>query len=325
MKKKTLKILLVIVLMMSIVLCLTACGDDNDDDRDTSNKKSSSSEDSSIGNEEILTEAEIASKKTKVALAEEILTTALKSAQMDYMMSDEYIAGKSFGDYLTYERLEDLIDEGDYELIDDKNNYKDNQKVEGLDLYMEEDDNEENVYHFVISASGNIGAKVDSICLVDKNGKDIDLDKSSTSSLNKELEDLNVKTFNQIFTDYEGKILGSEVSELLDKIISNNTANKNNDDKLIDVIYMETRDVSELSGSKDLTSDEEEIVRECGMSLDPVNKYYIEVDDDDLNNDVLQELQTSKIPARHYFQVACHKDDDDGLIDCVVISYDVEE
>lgn len=192
MKKKILTILLVVVLMMSMVFCLTACGDDDDDDRDTSDKKSSSSDiqdkvkDNSIGNGEILTEAEIASKKTKVALAEEILTTALKSAQMDYMMSDEYIAGKSFGDYLTYERLEDLIDEGDYELCDDRyNNYSDNQKVDGKDIYMEEDDNEENVYHFVISASGNIGAKVDSICLVDKNGKDIDLDKSSTSSTSK--------------------------------------------------------------------------------------------------------------------------------------------
>lgn len=157
-----------------------------------------------------------------------------------------------------------------------------------------------------------------------------------------QLDAVEKQTFNSSFTQYEGKVLGSAVSELMNVCISNATKNSEADDRLPDVIYLETRSgntaVSEkvddkttynegtelmtASGNKSKMGD---IVSSVGLkdgtpAIDTQGSFAIQVDS--TNNHINQMGQLRKqMSSKHYYQVACHTDEVTGLIDCVVIKY----
>ena len=52
--------------------------------------------------------------------------------------------------------------------------------------------------------------------------------------------------FNELFSKYKGDLLGEYVVELLDKVIINAQDNKNNEDKLLDIVYFD-KDGSQIT------------------------------------------------------------------------------
>ena len=48
-----------------------------------------------------------------------------------------------------------------------------------------------------------------------------------------QLEELEISEFNSPFMDYEGRVMGSNVVALLDKVVSNINVNKDADDSLL--------------------------------------------------------------------------------------------
>lgn len=158
-----------------------------------------------------------------------------------------------------------------------------------------------------------------------------------------QLDAVEKQTFNSTFTQYEGRVLGSSASELLNACISNATKNSEADDRLPDVIYLETRTSKTVHGkvtgsgkvpfnySTNLKSASgtdikiEDIVSSVGFKNDPDDIYKdgsfaIKVDSAGTSINEMGQLRNQMSP-KHYYQVACHTDEKTGLIDCILIKY----
>ena len=117
---------------------------------------------------------------------------------------------------------------------------------------------------------------------------------SSTSSL----DELEVSQYNQQFTNYRGKQLGSGVISLLDKVIANAVANKESDDRLPDVHV--------IGGTTNTYS--ANVISAAGS-------------DNTLNVDALGRIR-NRIAERHYYYVRMDTDATSGLIRDIRIYYD---
>lgn len=158
-----------------------------------------------------------------------------------------------------------------------------------------------------------------------------------------QLDAVEKQTFNSTFTQYEGRVLGSSASELLNACISNATKNSEADDRLPDVIYLETRagnsnvkgkitaaeiiayatntELNSASGTKNKMGD---IVKSVGLentpAVDTTGSFAIQVDSTKNHINEMGQLRSQMSP-KHYYQVKCHTDEKTGLIDCILIKY----
>ena len=120
------------------------------------------------------------------------------------------------------------------------------------------------------------------------------------------LDELEVRNFNSEFTNYSGKVIGTGVTALLDKVISNATLNKDAADRLPNIIYNFNVDktnttTTELVSSADANNANGANV--AGISADV----------------------RAKIAARHYYWVDYAYDDTTGLIKAIIIVYNEEQ
>lgn len=163
--------------------------------------------------------------------------------------------------------------------------------------------------------------------------------KSATSD--NALSDVEKQNFNGPFQDYEGSKMGSIVVNLIDKLVSNITQNKEADDRLPDIVYIDSR-VSDSAdeaykpaafgvskATKDSTLDGlakdsggltiGDKAAEVGLEITS-NTFMIVSKSGSTGNTEIGKLRT-KIANRHYYQVAMTISPDTGLIDCIFIKY----
>lgn len=143
---------------------------------------------------------------------------------------------------------------------------------------------------------------------------------SDTSSL----DELEVSQFNQVFTNYRGKKLGSVVVDLLDKVVSNAVTNAESDERLPDVIYLETRTTgglyqTNMTNSLTLTANQTDAANSEGFTAGNLG-FYIQSDSSNTNVDLIGSMR-SKMASKHYYQVGFHMDNTSGLIDYIIIQY----
>ena len=155
----------------------------------------------------------------------------------------------------------------------------------------------------------------------------------------KALDDLEIQQFNQQFTSYRGQVIGSGVVTLLDKMISNATANKEADERLPNILYFDDRGTKgsfplksdNVSGSTTKTSIQatksnydanyqNAAATLVGYGNKEVLQFAIFSDSGNQNITALSSLR-SKIAEKHYYKVEFVNDDNTGLIECVVIAY----
>ena len=106
------------------------------------------------------------------------------------------------------------------------------------------------------------------------------------------LDELEISQFNQQYTTYRGRIMGSTVVDLLDKLVAGGTTNKGASDRLPDIVYQ--------------------------LSSGAVNTISSTAEDSNISG--MSELRSS-IVERHYYYVDFVNDDNSGLIKAVVIVY----
>lgn len=112
------------------------------------------------------------------------------------------------------------------------------------------------------------------------------------------LDELEVRNFNSEFTNYSGRLIGSQVTALLDKVISNATHNAGAADRLPNIYY----NFSITGGS--------------------TNTLVSSGNENGANVNLISANIRNKISDRHYYWVEYTYDDSTGLIKGIVIVYD---
>ena len=146
------------------------------------------------------------------------------------------------------------------------------------------------------------------------------------------LDELEISQFNQLFTTYDGKLMGNNVTSLMDKLVSNASTNKDSDDSLPDLIYIETRTgTSALTTANGATG-----VKVTGATAIPGNDPVLQkitdagftgtptfqiASDSAATNVAGFSAFRSKLSPRHYYQVGHIVDDDTGLVSHIIVKY----
>jgi hypothetical protein len=113
-----------------------------------------------------------------------------------------------------------------------------------------------------------------------------------------QLSSVEKDTFNQTFTMYEGKQIGSDVKSLLSNVISNAGTNKDSAERLPDILYVD-------NGTGPTVNDDlANIVSKVG----------------DTKVNEISSLR-SKIASSHYYTVDFTMDDQTGLVSLITITY----
>ena len=107
-----------------------------------------------------------------------------------------------------------------------------------------------------------------------------------------QLDELEVSQFNQVFTNYRGRVLGSGVIDLLDKTIANTLVCKDSEEKLPDIVYM--------------------------LQNDDTNAQIIETTTMDIKTEEISNLRRNII-EKHYYTVDFVTNEDTGLINGIII------
>lgn len=152
--------------------------------------------------------------------------------------------------------------------------------------------------------------------------------KSATNT--DQLSQLEVSQFNDIYTTYNGPQLGSMVASLLDKVITNASDNKEADERLIDIVYVDTSARSAKvtamalctgSPTADDTQAQNDALALAGVANGSGNVISrISSNSTDQNINALGRLR-SNMAQKHYYKVTCHVSETTGLVDCIVINY----
>jgi hypothetical protein len=120
------------------------------------------------------------------------------------------------------------------------------------------------------------------------------------------LTDLEVQQFNEKFQTYEGKIIGSNLKTLLDKVITNAVECADDADKLPDIVYLDPNKKGP--------------VFTIGSSSQDDSGITIVSDVTNTNRENISTLR-SKISSSHYYQVDFSTSNDTGLINLITITY----
>lgn len=144
---------------------------------------------------------------------------------------------------------------------------------------------------------------------------------SSTSSL----DELEVSQFNQQFTNYRGKQLGSGVVDLLDKVVANASAHSDSDERLPDMIYIDTRASgtakNAVTGANaTLSSDAANAVNLAGFSATGATQWMVVSTSQTPNISAIGAMRRI-MAEKHYYQVEFVNNDTTGLIEFILIKY----
>ncbi|MBR1539613.1 MAG: hypothetical protein IJ629_00230 [Clostridia bacterium] len=145
---------------------------------------------------------------------------------------------------------------------------------------------------------------------------------SSTSSL----DELEVSQFNQAFTNYRGKQLGSGVIDLLDKVVANASANKDSDERLPDVVYIDTRTggaakgKNTVSGSADCDNPAKNAINAAGFTASGATQWMVKSDSTTPNITAIGAMRRI-MAEKHYYQVEFVNNDATGLIEYILVKY----
>lgn len=144
---------------------------------------------------------------------------------------------------------------------------------------------------------------------------------SSTSSL----DELEVSQFNQQFTNYRGKQLGSGVVDLLDKVVANASANKDSDERLPDIIYLDNRPSgtakNAITGADNsLSTDAKNAVNLAGFKGNAVANWSVTSSSNNPNIATIGAMRRL-MAEKHYYQVEFVNNDTTGLIEYILIQY----
>ena len=145
---------------------------------------------------------------------------------------------------------------------------------------------------------------------------------SSTSSL----DELEVSQFNQQFTNYRGKQLGSGVVDLLDKVVSNASANLDSDERLPDVIYLDNRPkgtakgMNGINGAAKLTANETNAIKLAGFNNKANEAWFVSSNSNAPHIAGIGAMRRL-MAEKHYYQVEFVNNDTTGLIEYIFIKY----
>ncbi len=142
---------------------------------------------------------------------------------------------------------------------------------------------------------------------------------TNTDSLN----ELDIQQFNSKFTDYEGRVLGSSVANLLENVMTNATQNKDAEERLMDVVYVDSRTNHPTVDAGTETDAEKNVITAFlgeHEITDDGNVQKIYSNTTELNTAAIGKLRSS-LANRHFYQVDFHKDPNSGLVDCILINY----
>ncbi len=117
------------------------------------------------------------------------------------------------------------------------------------------------------------------------------------------IDELAVSTFNRPYEDYEGTCIGSQVKQLISKVVAGVKTNKGSEEKLPNIVYFD----------KSATGGTPSNLIKSMVPEDPSDPKPLKVED-------MNRLR-NKISESHYYYVAFHYNIETGLIDCVAIYY----
>ena len=133
---------------------------------------------------------------------------------------------------------------------------------------------------------------------------------SAVENVNTEiLEATEIATFNDPISQYEGKQLGSSVKSLLSYVISNASVNKDLEERLPDVTYVDNG-----SGPQFTLNASSEYSTSMG------GRFTIVSDSFDTQIEAISQLRTN-ISNTHYYEVEIRYDDGTGLVNEIIINY----
>ena len=146
--------------------------------------------------------------------------------------------------------------------------------------------------------------------------------KSATNS--NSLSEVEIKAFNDPFTQYRGRKLGSEVVELIDKIVANISDNKEADDRLPDVVYIDGRSQVTAKNASwgivdDATKDANCKAQSLGYCAGNIKGAIVSTSANTKSAN-MGSLRT-KIAERHYYTVDYFTNEETGLIEYIFIGY----
>ena len=134
--------------------------------------------------------------------------------------------------------------------------------------------------------------------------------KSATNT--NSLDELQIQAFNDQFKNYEGKLTGSQVKSLIDKMISNAGVNKEADEKLPDLCYID------WNGTK-ATGPNVNVNGQAGFGQKAGGDNIVS-DVSAPNSSLMTQLRNG-IANTHYYQVTMEPDETTGLIKIITIKY----
>ena len=147
-------------------------------------------------------------------------------------------------------------------------------------------------------------------------------DEDIENENNTELEEIEIAQFNLTFKQYEGRIMGESVIELLDKLIVNALTYGDSDEKLPDVIYIDGRTDGQITkddveGSEFLSNSEMEEVEIAEFDKENA-QFIVRSDSDSPNGQAIGRIRKI-IEGKHYYNVYFTNNDITGLIEYVFI------
>ncbi len=154
------------------------------------------------------------------------------------------------------------------------------------------------------------------------------------------LEDMNVSTFNQVYTNYNGGQYGSQVASLLDQVATNAAQNKDAEERLIGIVYVDEKKVlsGKLTTLSTSTTDGNATTAAKALFDDGVipegsGVVYAIPAVDGGSTDEAKKARSNYIQGisrlrtvlgsanKHKFQVSCSTDAETGLVNWIAISY----
>ena len=147
-----------------------------------------------------------------------------------------------------------------------------------------------------------------------------------------QLTELEIQQFNAKYTDYEGERLGSMVANLLENVMANCSDNAEADERLMDIVYVDSRgkitadslgvgnnDEGKAEGK---ATDEDTAAKTAALNQSgDSDGIHIWSNSSNTNHLAMGKLR-AQLASRHYYKITPHVNSKSGFVDCIVISYD---
>lgn len=138
------------------------------------------------------------------------------------------------------------------------------------------------------------------------------------------LSDVEKQQFNEPFQSYRGSKMGSMVIALIDKLVSNISQNSEANDRLPDVVYIDTRssfDKNNFGVTDSVTDEINDAANTVGIGTGGISGAgFIVSESGSTGTSKFGKLRT-QIADRHYYTVDMSISPDTGLVNCIFITY----